>query len=92
MSNLEHKAKGTTTWVPLDETRIYKVVSNSFTAQGQDGYLTFKTVSDRGDATNTYLDYAQSFVDYVKKVETLSKLPTSDYSTQVFINASGVQQ
>lgn len=92
LSNLEHKAKGTTTWVPLDETRIYKVVSNSFTAQGQDGYLTFKTVSDRGDATNTYLDYAQSFVDYVKKVETLSKLPTSDYSTQVFINASGVQQ
>lgn len=92
ISNLEHKAKGTTNWVPLDTSRTYKVVSNSFTAQGQDGYLTFKTVSDRGDATNTYLDYAQSFVDYVKKVGTLNKLPTSEYSTQVFINASGIQQ
>ena len=92
ISKLEHKAKGTTNWVPLDTSRTYKVVSNSFTAQGQDGYLTFKTVSDRGDALNTYLDYAQSFVDYVKKVGTLNKLPTSEYSTQVFINASGVQQ
>lgn len=92
LSHLEYKAKGTTNWVALQDARTYKVVSNSFTAQGQDGYLTFKTVSDRGDSLNTYLDYAQSFVDYVKKVGTLNKLPVEDYSTQVFINASGVRQ
>ena len=33
---------------------------------------------------DTYLGYAQSFVDYVKKVGTIKKLPLSEYSTQSF--------
>ena len=70
----------------------YKVVSNSYTAQGKDGYLTFKTVTDSGRALDTYLDYAQSFVDYVKKVGTLNKLPVSDYSTQNFYDKTGALQ
>ena len=90
--NLETKVKGSSQWTPLDESRTYKVVTNSFTAQGKDNYLTFATVTARGDAVNTYLDYAQSFVDYVKQKGTLGRPAAEDYSTQHFYDASGVLQ
>lgn len=49
-----------------NETK-YLVVSNSYTAGGKDGYVTFKTVQKNGAyAEDTYLDYAESFVNYVK--------------------------
>lgn len=91
-SNLQVKGKTATAWTAIDPARSYKVVSNSYTAQGKDGYLTFKTVTDSGRALDTYLDYAQSFVDYVKKVGTLDKLPVSDASTQAFYDKTGVLQ
>jgi len=91
-SNLEFKGKTDAQWAPLSLTRTYKVVTNNFLADGGDGYLTFKTVKNDGRALDTYLDYAQSFVDYTKKVGTLSKLPRSEYSTQVFINKDGLVQ
>ena len=90
--NLETKVKGSSQWTPLDESHTYKVVTNSFTALGKDNYLTFATVTARGDAVNTYLDYAQSFVDYVKQKGTLGKPAAEDYSTQHFYDASGVLQ
>lgn len=90
--NLETKVKGSSQWTPLDESRTYKVVTNSFTALGKDNYLTFATVTARGDAVNTYLDYAQSFVDYVKQKGSLGKPAAEDYSTQHFYDASGVLQ
>ena len=64
--------------------RIYTVVTNNYISSGRDGYLTFGTISKEGRVTNTYLDYAQSFVDYVRKVGTVNKLDRSDYSTQSF--------
>ena len=70
----------------------YKVVTNSYIARGKDGSLTFKDVAKRGDATDTYLDYAQSFVEYVNSVGTVQKLPIAEYSTQSFINKDGVKQ
>ena len=91
-SNLQVKGKTASAWTALDPAATYKVVSNSYTAQGKDGYLTFKTVTDSGRALDTYLDYAQSFVDYVKKVGTLNKLPVSDYSTQNFYDKTGALQ
>lgn len=91
-SNLQVKSKTASAWTALDPAATYKVVSNSYTAQGKDGYLTFKTVTDSGRALDTYLDYAQSFVDYVKQVGTLNKLPVSDYSTQNFYDKTGALQ
>jgi len=91
-SNVEVMLKSDTTWSAIDLTKTYKVVTNSFTAGGRDGYLTFGTVSEDGRALDTYLDYAQSFVDYVTQVGTVSKLPIDEYSTQSFINADGIQQ
>lgn len=82
ISNLSFKGMGDADWTPLEDTRSYSVITNSYIAGGRDGYATFGTVSDDGRALDTYLDYAQSFVDYVQERGTVSKLPADDYSTQ----------
>jgi 5'-nucleotidase len=91
-SKLEHKGKKDSAWTALDTAKSYKVVTNNFLATGQDGYATFKKVMDSGRALDTYLDYAQSFVDYTKKVKTLSRLPVSEYSTQMIYDKNGLLQ
>ena len=83
-TGLEFKGPKDGTWTELDMDRIYTVVTNNYISSGRDGYLTFGTISKEGRVTNTYLDYAQSFVDYVRKVGTVDKLDKSDYSTQSF--------
>ena len=83
-SGLEFKGPKDGTWTELDMDRIYTVVTNNYISSGRDGYLTFGTISKEGRVTDTYLDYAQSFVDYVRKVGTVNKLDRSDYSTQSF--------
>lgn len=79
-------------WKPLSETASYKVATNDYIAGGKDGYLTFGEIVKQGRVVDTYLDYAQSFVDYVKKVGTIDKLPMAEYSTQLFINKDGAKQ
>jgi 5'-nucleotidase len=65
------------------------VVTLDYLASGRDGYRTFGIAhADASRSELTYLDYAQAFVDYVKVVETVSKLPRSDYSTQRMIGPS----
>ena len=91
-SNLEYKGKKDGAWSALNMSASYKVVTNNFLAQGSDGYATFKKVSDSGRFLDTYLDYAQSFVDYTKKVKVLNKLPVSDYSTQAIYDKNGLLQ
>ena len=83
-TGLEFKGPKDGTWTELDMDRIYTVVTNNYISSGRDGYLTFGTISKEGRVTDTYLDYAQSFVDYVRKVGTVNKLDRSDYSTQSF--------
>ena len=76
------KGPDDTVWTDLDRGRTYEVITNNYIAGGRDGYVTFKTVADEGRLVDTYLDYAQSFVDYVQETGRLQKLPISDYSTQ----------
>lgn len=84
-SNLEVQDKNTGKWSPLELNKTYTVVSNSYTAGGKDGYLTFGKVSkDSSKVEDTFLDYAQSFVDYVTAEKTFGKLPDSEYSTQSY--------
>ncbi len=71
-------------WVALQDTDQLTVVSNSYTAAGKDGYITFGTVSNDGRATDTYLDYAQSFVDFLLEKGSINKLAAADYSTQAY--------
>ncbi|WP_425404532.1 NAD nucleotidase [Hwanghaeella sp.] len=82
LSDIEYKGPKDTAWVPLDRARHYKVITNDYIAAGRDGYATFKTVTADGRSLDTYLDYAQSFVDFVKQRGTVGKLPVEDYSTQ----------
>ena len=91
-SRLEVNTRVKDSWKPLDAAKTYRVVTNSYIARGKDGYKTFGIVSKRGDALNTYLDYAQSFVDYIKEVGTIDKLPLGEYSTQSFTNKAGKLQ
>jgi len=83
-SNIEFRGPADSAWVALDKTRTYKVVTNNYISGGRDGYMTFKDVVKDGRVVDTYLDYAQSFVDYVKKQGKIGKLPAADYSTKSF--------
>lgn len=83
VSNLQWKnASGN--WVSFDMSATYKVITNDFTASGGDNYLTLKGVTG-SRYENTYLDYADSFLQYVKKNPSLGKPAVADYSTQLYI-------
>jgi len=82
LSKMEFKGREAISWSPLESGKTYRLVTNNYIAGGRDGYLTFKTVKNEGRYTDTYLDYAQSFVDYVLERGSVGKLPESEYSTQ----------
>jgi 5'-nucleotidase len=78
-TNLEFQSIGQ--WVSFDTSKTYKVITNDFTAGGGDNYLTLKGI-DKSLKENTFLDYADSFLQYVKKNTPLSK-PTT-FSTKSY--------
>jgi 5'-nucleotidase / UDP-sugar diphosphatase len=70
-------------WSAIGERKRYNVVTLDYLADGKDGYATFKRVQElRGKGTDTYLDYAMSFVDYVKRLRAagkpVGKLPAAE--------------
>jgi len=85
LARMEYKGRSDSSWSPLDMGKTYRLVTNDYIAAGRDGYLTFKTVKNDGRYTDTYLDYAQSFVDYVRERGSVGKLPESEYSTQALV-------
>lgn len=92
-SNVQVKLKGESQWSAIDLNRTYTVVTNDFIASGQDGYSTFAPIfNDKTRMVDTYLEYAQSFVDYVTRVGTVNKLPVSEYSTQNYYDENGLLQ
>ncbi|MGQ9659521.1 MAG: bifunctional metallophosphatase/5'-nucleotidase [Thermochromatium sp.] len=102
-SRIQIRPRGTSDWRPLEDAEEVVVVTNSFLASGGDGYATFKRASDEGRATDTFIDYAQAFIDYLQQdlggaapgaspLATLPEvraLPCADYSTQRFVDGSG---
>lgn len=105
-SNIEIRRKDSERWEPLKDDDRLKVVTNSFIAAGRDGYFTFRDVTNDGRAVDTYIDYAQGFIDYLQQdlgganpgdpvlidPPRVGALPCGDYSTQVFINEDGLRQ
>ena len=83
-SAIEFKPAGESGWVPLESGRTYRLVTNSYIAGGKDGYATLGAVSRAGRAVDTYLVDAQVFVDYVRRVQVVSRIPAEDYSTRSF--------
>lgn len=91
LSNVEVKDRVTGVWAPLDPTATYTVVTNSFLAGGGDGYATFRAARDQGRFTDTFINYAQGFYDYVQQDlggvggTPLTVPAPADFSTQSFI-------
>ena len=91
VNNLEIKDRITGTYSALQERKIYVVVANNYIAAGRDGYTTFAEVQNtRGEGTDTYLDYALSFVNYVEnlaiKGEGIRPLPYNDHCIKSYIS------
>lgn len=86
-TNLMVRRNGETEYGALDLEATYIVATNNFVSGGGDAYATFEAVTDDGRATDTFLNYAQTFIDYVQQDAegVLVKLPASEYSTQSFI-------
>lgn len=67
--NLEIKDRNSGKWIPLDMSKKYVIVVNSYISEGRDGYTTLQEVQQkRGKGVDTYLDYAMSFAKYVQSI------------------------
>lgn len=85
-TNIEVMRRSEDTWTPLDPDETYVLVTNSFIARGGDGYASLAAIpEDR--RVNTYIEYSQSFINYVLALGTLGKLPVDEYSTKSFVPA-----
>ncbi len=84
ISHLDIMDRKTKKWSTIDQSKTYVIVTNNYIAEGRDGYVTFKKVQKAGaHAVDTYLDYAESFVEYVKGLDAqgkgLTKLPKEEH-------------
>ncbi|MEA1920823.1 MAG: 5'-nucleotidase C-terminal domain-containing protein [Campylobacterota bacterium] len=79
ISNLEIFDKNEKKYVEVVTDKTYIITTISYLAYGKDGYTSFATLK----GTDTYFDYANSFVNYVKalhvKGESLQKLPAQEH-------------
>ncbi|WP_339158574.1 5'-nucleotidase C-terminal domain-containing protein [Paenibacillus sp. FSL W8-0186] len=67
--NVEVKDRETGVWSPIDMDKTYVVVTNSFTALGKDGYVTFEKAIERDPSVKeeTHLQYAVPLVELFTK-------------------------
>ncbi|SNR89291.1 NAD nucleotidase [Desulfurobacterium atlanticum] len=88
ISNLEIMDRVTGEWQAIDESKMYKVVTNSYIASGKDGYITFGEVLSERGGTDTYFGYAETFIDYIKALNAegkeLEALPLEEKPIQKF--------
>ena len=73
ITKVEVKDRNTGKWSAIDYKKMYTVGTNAYIAGGKDGYVTFGKVRDERGGTDTYLDDAKSFIDYVKFVKVIKK-------------------
>lgn len=72
-------------WHPLDANATYRVITSDFIADGQDGYTTLGTI--KGERReDTFLAYADAFLQYVLEVPVLVRPASTEFSTQVFVD------
>ncbi len=82
-SNIEVKPKGSGTWTAIDLGATYVVVANSFMAGGGDGYTVMADVVADGRSVDTFLDYAQSWIDWLIDESPVER--PSDFSTKSYV-------
>lgn len=84
ITQLELLETATGEYSELDLNATYRVGTNSFIANGRDGYLAFGRVPN-DKRLDTFFDYAESFINYVREVGTLS---APEETSVTFIPAS----
>lgn len=93
ISGIEVNSRLQGEWTAIDPGATYRVATNDFIASGQDGYDTFGKIFDAGAYEDTFIEYAQGFVDYVTQLsaagKTVDKLPAGEYSTRSYIGSDG---
>ena len=77
------------TWSAIDLGATYVVVTNSFLAAGGDGWFTFGTATAEGRTVDTFINYAQGFIDWLEQdAGGVASVPAPEnFSTQSFISA-----
>ena len=71
-------------WKPLDPAANYRLITNNFTADGGDKYDTLKAIP-AAQREDTFLDYADSFLQYVRSRSPLAKPAVAGRSTQSYV-------
>ncbi len=84
LSNLEIRGLGDI-WLPLDLGATYQVITNDFMADGRDGYTTLRMI-DGERRVNTFLAYADSFLQFALENPALNRPVRSQFSTQLFVD------
>mmetsp|Transcript_6194 Transcript_6194/g.15331 ORF Transcript_6194/g.15331 Transcript_6194/m.15331 type:complete len:551 (+) Transcript_6194:385-2037(+) len=87
VTNLEVNAKLAGEWEPINDSASYTVVTNNFIVTPRDGYYEFGNIADELKV-DTYVEYAQSFIDYAKSVDSFDPVPEDLSSTQTWIGAA----
>lgn len=82
-SNLQVKTDAG--WQTMQPEQTYTMITNSFLAGGADGWRLLGELKQAGLVQDTYVNYAQSFVDWARKTKTI-KRPT-EHSTQRYRTA-----
>ena len=78
-------------WTPLGLEETYTLVTNSFVAGARDGYYTFGEIDQNDPAAfeDSYVEYAQSLVNFAIKTGTLEEVDLEFISTQVLTFEDG---
>ena len=80
-SSVEINSRMEGDWIAIDSETVYVMTCNSYIGSGKDGYFLLETL----EATDTFLEYAQTFIDYSLAAGTILDVPLEEYSTQSYI-------
>lgn len=69
-------------WQPLLPTQRYTMITNSFLSSGADGWRLLGELNAQGLVQDTYVNYAQSFVDWARKTQIIER--PDAHSTQSY--------
>ena len=85
VTNLEVNIKLASSFEPIDMSANYTVVTNNFIATPRDGYYEFGEIPDELKV-DSFVEYAQSFIEYAQDVGTLEPVDPENASTQYWTN------